>query len=64
MEETQNFENKNKMNPRLQQSSSTDATQGKQEKAGQWGNKQVKWRSTNQLDFHRSCIKPEDHPYT
>jgi len=43
------------MNGKLQEFSSTDATQGKQEKAGRRGNKQVKWRSTNHLDFDRSC---------
>ena len=43
------------MNGKLQQSSSTDTMQGKQKKAGRRGNDQVKWRSTNQLNFNRSC---------
>ena len=37
------------------------AIRGKQEKAGRGGNDQVKWRSTNQLDFDRSCNLKTTH---
>ena len=53
--ENTKFWEQNKINGKLQQSLSTDTMEGKQEKAGRGGNDQVKWRSTNQLDFDRSC---------